>query len=91
LWFDPAGGLTLTTRSLEESLRVLEPVPDGADDLTQWVVRIGERRLPGGLSDDYRASMTAEQFVRHWITFRPVEEHSALAALAENIKPVLAF
>jgi hypothetical protein len=33
LWFDPDGVLTLTPRSLEDALHVLEPVPDGADDL----------------------------------------------------------
>jgi hypothetical protein len=87
LWFDPAGGLTLTTRSLEDALRVLEPVPDGATDLADWVARIVERRFPGGLGDDFTASLAAEQFVRRWITFRPADEHPALAALAENIKP----
>lgn len=87
LWFDPSGGLTLTARSLEDALRVLEPVPDGAADLADWVTRIAERRFPGGLSDEFAASLAAEQFVRRWITFRPAEEHPALAALAENIKP----
>lgn len=87
LWFDPAGGLSLTVHSLEDALRVLEPVPDGANDLTEWVARIGQLRLPGGLGEDYGASMAAEQFVRRWLTFRPAEEHPALVALAENIKP----
>lgn len=91
LWFDPDGALTLTTYSLKVALQVLEPVPDGVDDLTEWVSRIGNLRFPGGLSDDYAASTEAEMFVRHWLAFRPAEEHSALAALAENIKPTPPF
>ncbi|SEP53357.1 Abortive infection C-terminus [Amycolatopsis saalfeldensis] len=87
LWFDPAGVLTLTAHSVEEALRVLEPVPDSADDLTEWVTRIGQLRLPGDLDDDYAASMAAEQLVRRWMTFRPAEEHPALTALADNVKP----
>jgi len=31
--------------------------------------------------------MQAELFVRRWMTFRPAEEHEALATLAEHIKP----
>jgi len=56
-------------------------------DLTEWVTRIGQLRLPGDLGDDYTASLGAEQFVRRWMTFRLVEERSALTALADNIKP----
>lgn len=78
LWFDPDGGLTLTPRSLEDALRVLEPVPDGAADLADWVTRIAELRCPGGLSEEYTPSMQATQFVRRWMTFRPAEEHQAL-------------
>lgn len=87
LWFDPYGSLTLTPRSLEEALRVLEPVPDCADDLTDWVTRIAERRPPGGLSEEYAVSMQAEQFVQRWMTFRHNDEHQALARLADLIKP----
>jgi hypothetical protein len=54
LWFDSYGGLTLTPHSLKEALRVLEPVPDCADDLTDWVARIVELRPPGGLSGEIR-------------------------------------
>ncbi|MGI5502338.1 hypothetical protein [Lentzea sp. CA-135723] len=87
LWFDPTGGLTLTARSLEDALRVLAPVPDCAADLADWVARIAERRFPGGLSDEFTASLAAEQFVRRWTPFRPAEEHPALMALAELVKP----
>jgi hypothetical protein len=88
LWFDPAGGLTLTTRSIEEALRVLEPVPDCADDLAEWVTRIGGLRIPDGLNDDdYLASLTAAEFVVRWMSFRPAAEQQALAALAANVKP----
>lgn len=87
LWFDPIGGLTLTPRSLEDALQVLEPVPDGAGDLADWVTRIAERRFPGGLSEDYATSLVAEQFVRRWMPFRPTEEHPPLTALAEQIEP----
>ncbi|WP_439382171.1 hypothetical protein [Amycolatopsis lexingtonensis] len=87
LWFDTTGALTLTIRSVQEALQVLEPVPDGADDLAEWVTRISELRTPGKLSDDYSESVDAEAFVRRRIAFRPAGEHEALAALAENIKP----
>ena len=66
---------------------MLGAVPDGADDLADWVARIAERRFPGGLSDEFTASFAAEQFVRWWMTFRPAEERPALTALAEHIKP----
>ncbi|SRR6266568_4741338 len=87
LWFDPAGALTLTPCSLEDALRVLEPVPDSSKDLMEWVTRIDQLRFPGGLTDDYVASMAAEQFVQRWMTLRPVEDHLALTALAKNVKP----
>jgi hypothetical protein len=87
LWFNPSDGLTLTYASLGEAFQVLEPVPDAADDLTEWVTRIGQLRIPGGLSDDYGSSVESEELVRRWLTFRPASEHPALTALAENIKP----
>jgi hypothetical protein len=91
LWFDPNGGLTLTPGSLEDALRVLEPVPDGAGDLADWVTRIAQMRTPGGLSEDFAVSRAAEQFLRRWIPLRPTEEHLALGALAEHIKPLPLF
>ncbi|ANN17241.1 hypothetical protein SD37_17380 [Amycolatopsis orientalis] len=91
LWFDTVGALTLTPRSAEEALQVLGPVPDGADDLAEWVTRISELRAPGQLSDDYSASKAAKEAVRRRTAFRPAAEHQALAALAENIEPGPSF
>jgi hypothetical protein len=87
LWFDPDGGLTLTPQSLEDALRVLEPVPDGAAELTELVNKIAELRAPGGVGDDHAESLKAELLVRRWAATRPAEEHPAMAALAEHLKP----
>lgn len=85
LWFDPDGHLTLTPASVQRALKVLEPVPDCADDLTEWVGQIESVRPPGGLSGDFGPDYQAQEFVRGRVAVRPAAEHPALTRLAANI------
>jgi hypothetical protein len=87
LWFSPEDHLTLTLRSLQDALTVLDPVPDAASELTEMVDRIVAARPPGGLTGQWGADYEAAQLVRGRITVRPQDEADALRRLADVIDP----
>jgi hypothetical protein len=87
LWFDVDGRITLTPRSLEDALAVLEPVPNCGDELAALVDQVIRLRVPGGLTGDWPADRAAEQAVRHRIGIWPPDLGPALERLADHIKP----
>ncbi|WP_344870840.1 hypothetical protein [Allokutzneria multivorans] len=88
LWFAPDDRVTLMPQSLREALKVLEPVADCADDLTEWVDRIIRATVPGGFaSTSWQENFSAARFVENHLALRPPEERPALAALANHLEP----
>lgn len=87
LWFDPDDRITVTPRSVQDALQVLDPVPDHAVELGDWVHRLAASRVRGGLSGDWSADLAIENFVRNRIPLRPRAEQDALRVLANHITP----
>jgi hypothetical protein len=79
--------LTLTPRSLDDALTVLDPVPDATSELSVLVDRIAAARAPGGLTGEWGVDYEAAELVRGRITVRPQDEADALRRLAEVIDP----
>lgn len=84
LWFDPDGYPTLTMRSLEEGLTVLDPLSDVAGLLAEEVQRVIEATLPG-FPDASREDL---EDMRVWVQeradARPQEERTPLESLASH-------
>jgi hypothetical protein len=87
LWFDVDGRTTLTPKSLEDALAVLEPVPDSGRELAELVDQIDRSRMRGGLTGEWTTDHAAELAVRHRINTWPPDLTDSLQRLADHISP----
>lgn len=85
MWFDETGRPTLTPTSVENGLKVLDPVSDCADELDDLVGKIETTRPQGPLGDDFEKGLGAQEFVVDRVAVRPEAERPALERLARNI------
>lgn len=87
LWFeeDPRDRVTMSKESIEQGLRILDPIPDCADELAGWVCRIKRAGYPPNLEGDRPGAFEVANFIRERIENRPPEERGPLTELADHL------
>ncbi|MEU6191304.1 hypothetical protein [Nocardia sp. NPDC047038] len=87
LWFDPQGRVTLTSNSITDALKILDPIPDCATELTDWVEEIVKSKIVLTDTEEITTVVTAWKAILNRIDDRPTSEHAAWKKFADFIEP----